>query len=855
VIRILTLTTILTAIATAAEPEATPISAIKAAPGFQVELLFSVPQQQFGSWVNLCVDPKGRLIVSDQYGSLYRVTPPPIGSDQEIKIEKIDLEVGGAQGLLWAFDSLYVMVNHGGNPPGGVYRVRDTDGDDQLDKVEHLRQLDGRGEHGPHALLLAPDGKSLYVVCGDTTPLTEFRRSRVPTVWDEDNLLPRTYGRGFMKGTRAPGGYIARVEPDGTDWELVSVGFRNEYDAAFNADGELFTFDADMEWDLNTPWYRPTRVCHVVSGAEFGWRNGAGKWPAYYPDSLPAVVDIGPGSPTGICFGYGAGFPTKYQNALFVSDWSYGKLYAVHLQPRGASYTAVFEEFVSGTPLPLTDVVINPIDSAMYFAIGGRRVQSGLYRVTHTGASAVAASADRPSEAVAASAAAARAIRRELEALHVGDHASAVETAWPYLGHADRFLRFAARTAIEHRPLGEWRARALHEPDRQARLTALLALVRRFERADKGTEPDIDSPPPNWDSADVVESDQDRAAARREILAAVTELPWAELTKDQRITLLRVLSLTLLRLGPLEAAARQELIERFDRLLPAETPEVNSELVQLLVYLQAPNVAGRTIELLRRAPTQEEQIDYAKSLRHLRVGWTPELREAYFDWFNRARDYRGGASFSLFVQHIKEDAVALLDDSQEQALDSILNPPPADEDALRAKPRPVVKHWELAELQELVDHGLVGRNFDRGREMFGAANCFACHRFDNQGGAVGPDLTALSGRFSTRDLLESIVDPNKVISDQYAAVTIVTVDGKSVTGRIVNLNGKSYSIRTDMLDPDGQTKVERDQIDEMFPSKISMMPAGLLDTLNETEILDLMAYLLSRGDRKAGFFD
>ena len=57
--------------------------------------------------------------------------------------------------------------------------------------------------------------------------------------------------------------------------------------AAFNKAGELFTYDADMEYDFNTPWYRPTRVCHVVSGAEFGWRNGAGKWPSFYPDSLP----------------------------------------------------------------------------------------------------------------------------------------------------------------------------------------------------------------------------------------------------------------------------------------------------------------------------------------------------------------------------------------------------------------------------------------------------------------------------------------------------------------------------------------------------------------------------------------
>ena len=49
---------------------------------------------------------------------------------------------------------------------------------------------------------------------------------------------------------------------------------RNPFDIAFNHDGELFTYDADMEWDIGEPWYRPTRINHVISGAEFGFRNG-----------------------------------------------------------------------------------------------------------------------------------------------------------------------------------------------------------------------------------------------------------------------------------------------------------------------------------------------------------------------------------------------------------------------------------------------------------------------------------------------------------------------------------------------------------------------------------------------------
>jgi hypothetical protein len=152
--------------------------------------------------------------------------------------------------------------------------------------------------------------------------------SRVPYDWSEDQLLHRL-STGFMDKSYAPQGHIARLDPDGRNWELIAVGLRNAFDIAFNQAGELFTYDADMEWDIGDPWYRPTRVNHVISGAEFGFRNGDAKWPNYYLDSHGAVVNIGPGSPTGVLFGYGAKFPARYQQALFLADWSFGKIRAL----------------------------------------------------------------------------------------------------------------------------------------------------------------------------------------------------------------------------------------------------------------------------------------------------------------------------------------------------------------------------------------------------------------------------------------------------------------------------------------------------------------------------------------------
>ena len=160
----------------------------------------------------------------------------------------------------------------------------------------------------------------------------------------------------------------------------------------------------------------------------------------------------------------------------------------------------------------------------------------------------------------------------------------------------------------------------------------------------------------------------------------------------------------------------------------------------------------------------------------------------------------------------------------------------------------------MEEALPLLEKKLVNRDYEHGRKMFGAANCFACHRFNGEGGAVGPDLTGLAGRFDRRAILESVLEPSKVISDQYEAVQILTTDGKIIVGRIVNLAGDGFKINTNMLDPDAQVSVDRKQIEEMMPSKTSMMPKGLINTLSEDEMLDLMAFLLSRGDRSAPMF-
>ena len=244
---------------------ATPVDQFSTLDGFEVDLVYEVPGESQGSWVSLTVDPKGRLITCDQYGSLYRIDV----SKSPASVEKLAIEFEGAQGLLCAFDALYANVNlrkRNAPDPSGVWRLTDTDGDDQYDTKEHILPLNGGTEHGPHALILTPDGERIVTCAGNNTNLPEnIARSRVPRNWGEDHLLGRMPdARGHNASRLGPGGFILSLNPDGEDIELIATGFRNEYDIALNRQGELFTYDADMEWDVGTPWYRPTRINHCL---------------------------------------------------------------------------------------------------------------------------------------------------------------------------------------------------------------------------------------------------------------------------------------------------------------------------------------------------------------------------------------------------------------------------------------------------------------------------------------------------------------------------------------------------------------------------------------------------------------
>src|SRR5690606_20270595 len=116
----------------------------------------------------------------------------------------------------------------------------------------------------------------------------------------------------------------------------------------------------------------------------------------------------------------------------------------------------------------------------------------------------------------------------------------------------------------------------------------------------------------------------------------------------------------------------------------------------------------------------------------------------------------------------------------------------------------------------------------------------------------GPDLSTAGKKFPLPDLLDALLEPSKVISDQYASHMVVTADGEILQGRAMEIGDELWVFTADADAP--PRVIKKSEVDEMKPSQISQMPVGLVDPLSPQELRDLMAYLISGGDPRSPMF-
>ena len=903
--------------------------------GFKVEEVAT--NELIRSCINMTFDHLGRpMLASERFGIFFLEDPDGDGHYEEYKV--LTREIGSAQGMYVVKPGEYLFQANG--PEGtGLYRVLDTDLDDKADEITLLIKSDaGMQEHGPHAIQMGPDGK-IYLMYGNHAhPITDLNPLSPSRGLQEDFFLPRYLDpRGHANSVRAPGGTINRLSSDLKTMSQLVGGFRNQYDFAMDLYGEMFTFDSDMEWDVGLPWFRPIRVLHSVPGADFGWRTGSSKKPFYYLDTLPGVDDVGRGSPVGVAIYQHNAFPEKYRGAVFMGDWSRGRIRVLFPRRSGGSFEGKTLDFLVGEPLNVTDLDIGP-DGNLYFLIGGRGTNGGMFKISYTGPRgkpAIASTLDgvvmqpMPRSAWGKEALRKKKIAlgdgwesglrgiaedakrptsyriRALEALQVlgpqpdtaylgrfirdtdaevrafavyllgthpldeirtyldellGDSSAVVlrrtceafvqaglteatrvgklvNGLFPLLDHEDRFVRYAARLTLSRVHREAWEKHALKsdmEEHPHGTLEGLLALAQT-----------------------------QRAAVHADALwERLNELSKAEMSDDVLLDYLRVVQMASIR-----DVAKQDDRSKFEqsigtrmlRHFPSKDWRVNRELQVVTAGFKTPGAIEKLLANLTPDQSQEEQIHTVFCLRTIPDGWTEAQRNTLVAWFDRGREIRGAASMEGFVNNLWNSTMALLPEDEQVVAQTgktaALAARRAKSHALMAqldeaagnRPNGMVQRSfeELAEYLEYDPMAYRAPNLERGEQVFLRGKCMECHVFGSIGRGGGPDLSTVASRFRRRDLLEAIMYPSRVISDQYSSVDVEMSNGDFHTGMVV---GEGQDTLTIITAQGERMELRTADIKERFESEISIMPEGLLDTMSQENLVDLVQFLENGGD-------
>jgi len=343
---------------TTAKPQA---AGVKVPPGFEATLY--ADDHLAHNIYAMTIDAKGRVVVAGP--GYVRILLDKNGDGKaDSFIQFADGPKSGAQGLYFHGNDLICVGD------AGLIRYRDRDGDGRADgKPDVFLKIRTGGEHHTHAIRKGPDGW-WYLIAGNMAGVTGKFAS-----------LPTSPIR------KPEAGAILRLKPDLSGGEIFADGFRNAYDFAFDAHGDVFTYDSDGERDVSLPWYRPTRVFHALPGSHAGWITRSWKRPRAYLDMPPVVAAFGRGSPTGVACYRHRQFPKQYFNAVFALDWTFGRVLAVPLERNGSTWQSKPVTFMTGAGefgFAPTDAAVGP-DGSLFVSVGGRGTRGGVFRVRYAG--------------------------------------------------------------------------------------------------------------------------------------------------------------------------------------------------------------------------------------------------------------------------------------------------------------------------------------------------------------------------------------------------------------------------------------------------------------------------------------
>lgn len=343
-------------------------------PGFHVPKGFVVTQfaddDLAHNIYSLTFDAEGRAVVAGPgYVNILHDDDGDGRADRATRFA--DVPGSGAQGMY--FDGRDLICTG----DGGLRRLRDRNGDGQVDEIGPAWAKLANPEHGAHGVVKGPDGW-FYVICGNDAGVTR------------DHVTSST-----SPITDPHCGVVLRVSPDGEQIEVFAEGFRNPYDLDFDASGHLWTVDSDGERAHHLPWYTPTRLFDVAQGMHHGWLESGWQrnWarPAAFFDNVTRAAELGRGSPTGLVVYRHRQFPARYCGGVFSACWTLGRIYFLPLQRDGATYVSQPELFLESSAesgFAPVDMAVSP-KGDLFVAIGGRGTRGSVYRIRYEAAAPV----------------------------------------------------------------------------------------------------------------------------------------------------------------------------------------------------------------------------------------------------------------------------------------------------------------------------------------------------------------------------------------------------------------------------------------------------------------------------------
>lgn len=719
-----------------------------------------------------------------------------------------------------------------------ILRIKDTDADGKADREEDLATLDTEADY-PHnglsGMAWHPSGDLIYSL-GEN-----FGKTWTLTARDGTKLM----GSGE--------GGIFHCAPDGSKLRRIARGFWNPFGLLARADGEMFAAE-------NDPGSRPPcRLLNIIEGADYGYQKAYGDQPIHpfvgWNGELRGTLGMVHSSGEGPCA------VVELGGGVMIPSWSNHCIDYYPLTRRGAGFTAERIELVRGGEFFRPVCMTSGHDDTFYltdwvFSAYAIHKRGRLWKleIDRTAAPWIKPSAEPVNDDA-----------RLAKGLREGNEKLPQARLFELARSADSYLSDAALSALA-RESKSWTADTIRSLPARDRVWALVALRR------------VDLNDPRWIELLLHDADPEvRFECLRWISDATlirfkpdVERMLSQPDLDYRLFEAVLATWNTLRGRPTAGVTEPDAL--FDRITSPTTParlkgfairlmpiSYKQLTTKLLRELLAQNDPGLSLEVVRtlagRSDDESRNVlagivgdeSRAPNLRtEAVVGLTPSNRAEHRELLVKLA---AGDKSVLRDESLRALRGSDLSPAERQAVTGVEARYPESKPSVRAlldpgspaagRPQPEDTVAWLDRLDKVPGNP----DPEAGRRVFfntRVALCANCHRHSGRGNVVGPDLSLVNRQGDRRATLRSILEPSRDIAPQYIHTTLELTDGTTFNG--ILLRSSSVEVYRDAMGKERTFK--KDEIEDSRQSKASLMPSGLLNSLTDAKLRDLLAFLM-----------